>query len=57
MRLGINDNLGHKNPEEWIALIRKYRVRAAVAPMTKDASEDLKREYLRLAEQEDNRCR
>ncbi len=53
MRLGINDDLGHKNPEEWIALIRKYRVRAAVAPMTKDAPEDLKREYLRLAEQED----
>ena len=53
MRLGINGDLGHKNPDEWIAQIRKYGVRAAVAPMTKDAPEEVKREYIRLAKQED----
>lgn len=53
MRLGINDHLGHQNPEEWISLIQKYRLRAAVAPMTKDEPEEVRREYLRLAREND----
>lgn len=53
MRLGINGDLGHRNPEEWIALIRKYGVRAAVAPMAADEDESLRREYLRLAKDHD----
>lgn len=53
MRLGINDDLGHKNPEEWIRLLRKYGLRAAVAPMTKDEPEAVRREYVRLAQEND----
>lgn len=53
MRLGINGDLGHKSPEEWISLIKKYNVRAAVSPMTKDDPLEIKKRYLQLAEQED----
>lgn len=53
MRLGINDNLGHKNPEEWIAILRKYQLRAAIAPMTKDTPLEERKEYLYLAEKND----
>lgn len=53
MRLGINDNLGHNNPEEWISIIRKYQLRAAIAPMTKETPLEERKEYLRLAEEND----
>lgn len=53
MRLGINGELGHKNPEEWISLLRKYHLRAAVVPLTKDEPAEIRNEYLRLARQED----
>lgn len=53
MRLGINDDLGHKTPDEWIRLIKKYRVRAAVAPMTNKDPEEIRREYVRLAREND----
>ncbi len=53
MRLGINGDLGHKNPEEWISLIRRFGVRAAVAPMKREDPADVKGEYLRLAQKED----
>ena len=53
MRLGINGDLEHKSPEEWIRKIRAFGVRAAIAPMERDAPEDVKREYLRLAREND----
>ncbi len=53
MRLGINGDLGHKNPEEWVLLIRKYGVRTAVAPMTKDDPMEIRNEYLSWAQKED----
>ena len=53
MRLGINDHLGHKNPDEWIRLISKFKVRAAVAPMTKDDPEEIRKEYVEIARKND----
>lgn len=53
MRLGINGDLGHGNPDEWMKMIHRFNVRAAVAPMTKDEPPEIRKEYLRLAEQND----
>lgn len=53
MRLGVNGDLGHKNPEEWIAVIQKLGVRAATAPMTKEEAPEIRNEYLRLAAEND----
>lgn len=53
MRLGINGELGHKNPDEWMQIIHRFNVRAAVAPMTKDEPPEIRKEYLRLADQND----
>lgn len=53
MRLGINDELGHSSPEEWIAILKKLGLRTAVAPMASDAPETVKKDYLRMAEAND----
>lgn len=53
MRLGINGNLGSKNPEEWIQTLKKYRLRTAVMPIGFDAPIEERKEYLRLAAEND----
>ncbi len=53
MRLGVNGDLGHKNPEEWIAEIHRLGLRAAAAPMTKEETAAVRDEYLRLAKEND----
>lgn len=53
MRLGINGNLGHKNPQDWLEIIKRYDLRAAIAPMKAEAPPDERAEYLRLAAEND----
>lgn len=52
MRLGIA-GVEHKNPEEWIQTIKKYKLRAAIMPIRFDAPIEERREYLRLAKEND----
>lgn len=53
MRLGINGDFGHKNPDEWIKLVEKFGVKAVVAPMTKDAPPEVRQDYLKYIHEND----
>lgn len=53
MRLGINGDLEHHSPEEWIRQIHRFGVRAAIAPMDKSAPAEVCQEYLRAAQEND----
>lgn len=53
MRLGVNGELGGGSPEEWIGIIREFGATAVVAPMTKDDSPEVRKDYLRLIEEND----
>jgi sugar phosphate isomerase/epimerase len=53
MRLGINEWLGHKNPDEWIQSVRRMKVRAVIAPMGYSDSRETKQAYLNYIQEED----
>lgn len=52
MRLGINDWLGHRNPDEWIQIVRRMKVRAVTAPMEYNDPREVKLAYMKYIEEE-----
>lgn len=48
MRLGVNIDFGHKDPESWSEMVRELGVSAVIAPMHEDDSPEVIKRYMKL---------